>query len=152
MVNRIRDRKKGRNGFTLLELLIAVSLMAIGLLAVASMQAVAMRSNLVSNRLTVAASLAQQVAEDVLSYNPSDPRLTTGTQQYLFLTDPATNTTSQQIRIPGAGSYQANYVVTQNQGTTGNTQIVITVQFSYSGTAGSFTNLPFTYTAYKRAN
>lgn len=151
---KIMRKRTGKNGFTLLELLVAVSLLAIGLLAVVSMQTVALNANVVSNRLTVATALAQQVAEDMLSLNISDSKLINAvpmpldanTPNYPFI-NPST------IYIPGAGTYSRCYSTKPNStvtgGTvTGNTQIDITVSY-LSGTAWK----PIvTYTVYKRVN
>lgn len=153
MMKNVRTRK-GRSGFTLLELLIAVSLLAIGLLAVASMQSVAMNANTVSNRLTVATTLAQQVAEDMLSWAISDPKLNTAipmpvstTPNYTFI-NPSTGVASSQITIPGAGTYSARYSTAPNSTVNGNTQIVIMVSYL----SGSAWKDLVTYTVYKRVN
>jgi type IV pilus assembly protein PilV len=151
---KIMRRRTGRNGFTLLELLIAVSLIAVGMLAVVTMQTVAMNANMVSNRLTVATTLAQQVAEDILSWNIADPRLNSpgvvmpgsGSPNYTF-TNPSTGAlVGTQIYIPGAGTYSARYSTTPNTPIAGNTQIVIKVYLW-----GSTTDLA-TDTVYKRVN
>jgi len=158
---KIMHKRTGRNGFTLLELLIAVSLLAIGLLATASMQSVALNANMVSNRLTVATALAQEVAEDMLSWNITDPRLNppgifpmpaATAPNYTFI-DPSTGTASTLIKISGAGTYSARYSTYPNfpvNGTpvNGNTQIVIIVSY-LSGSAWKDLT---TYTAYKRVN
>ena len=151
---KIMRSRKGQKGFTLLELLMAVSLLSIGLLAVVSMQTVAMNANMVSNRLTVATTLAQQVAEDVLSLNISDPRLNSpgvtmpapASPNYPLL-NPST------VYIPGAGTYSACYSTLPNfpiNGTpvNGNTQIVIKVSYL----SGSAWKELVTHTVYKRVN
>jgi type IV pilus assembly protein PilV len=160
MMKTMRTRKS-RNGFTLLELLIAVSLLAIGLLAVVSMQSVAMNANMVSNRLTVATTLAQQVAEDMLSWNISDPRLNSpgipmpaaAAPNYIFINPSTGASMGTQIYIPGAGTYSARYSTTPNfpvNGTTvnGNTQIIMIVSYL----SGSGPKDLVTYTVYKRVN
>jgi len=50
---------KGREGFTLLEVLIAVTIFAIGILAVASMQLTSIQGNAFGNEMTTATFLAQ---------------------------------------------------------------------------------------------
>ena len=52
-------------GFTLLEILIAVAILAIGLLAVASMGTIVIKSNAASNRLSIAATLVQDKLEEI---------------------------------------------------------------------------------------
>jgi type IV pilus assembly protein PilV len=152
---KIMRKRTGKNGFTLLELLVAVSLLAIGLLAVVTMQTVAMNANMVSNRLTVATTLAQQVAEDMLSWNISDPRVTTetfmpasGSPNYNSFIDPSTGVASSQITISGAGTYSARYSITPNSTVNGNTLIDIRVDYS----SGSAWKELVAYTVYKRVN
>ena len=58
-------RDNNNNGFTLLEILIAIVLLCIGLLAMASLTVGIMGGNLFSNQLTVATTLAQDKMEDV---------------------------------------------------------------------------------------
>ena len=50
-------------GFSLIELLIALTLLAVGMMAVASMQTVAIGSNDIANKNSELAALAQQVME-----------------------------------------------------------------------------------------
>ncbi len=52
-------------GFTLLEILIAVAILAIGLLAVASMGTIVIKSNAASNRLSIASTLVQDKLEEI---------------------------------------------------------------------------------------
>ena len=63
-----------QQGFTLIEVLIAISILTIGLLAVAKMQVSAIQGNYFSNNTTTALSLAQQKMEDLLgrAYTDAD--------------------------------------------------------------------------------
>ena len=54
---------KSEHGFTLAEVLIALTIFAIGLLALASMQVTAMRGNTTSQRVTAATALAEGALE-----------------------------------------------------------------------------------------
>jgi type IV pilus assembly protein PilV len=60
-------------GFTLIEVIIAISLLAVGLLAVASMQISAITGNAQANRVTEATTAAQDKLEELmaLDYNNS---------------------------------------------------------------------------------
>jgi type IV pilus assembly protein PilV len=52
-------------GFTLIEVMMTLVILSIGLIALASMQISAMRGNSFSRRMTTAASVAEQVLEQV---------------------------------------------------------------------------------------
>lgn len=138
-----------RNGFTLLELLVAISIIAVGLLAAASMQGIAVNANSVSNKVSVGSSLAQQVAEDLLSSGSTGTILNTnGTYNYML--DPANG--SNQLTIRGSGMYRATYTtnnspVISGATVTGTTQV--TVNVLYIAPTGVETNVA-TFTTYKR--
>jgi prepilin-type N-terminal cleavage/methylation domain-containing protein len=72
------DQKKGRpigeRGFTLLEVIVAISILTFGLLAVATMQTTAIRGNYNANCITEATTAAQDRLELFLSqsYNTLD--------------------------------------------------------------------------------
>jgi type IV pilus modification protein PilV len=63
-------------GFTLIEVLIGLVILAVGILGVASMQIASVNGNIFSNNLTQAAILAQDKLEHLkyLSYSHSDLR------------------------------------------------------------------------------
>jgi prepilin-type N-terminal cleavage/methylation domain-containing protein len=65
-----------QSGFTLIEVLIAIAILSIGLLAVAKMQVSAIQGNYFSSNTTTALTLAGQKMEDLLGKNYStDPDL-----------------------------------------------------------------------------
>jgi prepilin-type N-terminal cleavage/methylation domain-containing protein len=59
-------------GFTILEVMIAISILAIGLLAVFSTQSRSMRANNNANRLTEGMTLAQDKMEELLALSYDD--------------------------------------------------------------------------------
>ena len=59
--------KTRQSGFTILEVMVAISILAIGLLAVFSGQNMAIRGNDRANRLTEAMTLAQDKVEELLA-------------------------------------------------------------------------------------
>jgi type IV pilus assembly protein PilV len=56
---------RGERGFTLLEILIGISIFAIGVLAVATMQVSAIRGNRLGNEVTQATFLAEEKLEEL---------------------------------------------------------------------------------------
>ena len=131
---------RNQQGFTLAELLVALTIFAIGLLAVAGMQVTAIRTNSRANTMTVAASMAQRVMEDILSRESIDPFLVTpgSNQTYDLDRDSAATTVS----VEGAGSYSATYSVTPDTPVANVTQITVTVNGG---------NRTVTLTGFKRA-
>jgi type IV pilus assembly protein PilV len=69
-----RDRPIGETGFTLLEVIVAISILTFGLLAVASMQLTAIRGNYNASNITEATTVAQDRLELLLlqPYNTLD--------------------------------------------------------------------------------
>lgn len=60
------------SGFTLIEVLIALSIFAVGLLALASMQVTSLRGNANSQMLTAATALAEGTIEELLARSADD--------------------------------------------------------------------------------
>jgi type IV pilus assembly protein PilV len=69
---------KRNEGFTLLEVMIALVILSVGLLGLAALQLVAVKSNAFSSEMTYATMLAQQHAEVLKSLPFSDGNLTSG--------------------------------------------------------------------------
>ena len=64
-----------KNGFTLIEVMIAMVVLAIGLLGAGAMQLSAIRGNANSSNLTEATNLAAAQVENILSWSTTDARL-----------------------------------------------------------------------------
>ncbi|ORJ59146.1 hypothetical protein B5V00_11250 [Geothermobacter hydrogeniphilus] len=128
-------------GFTLLEVLVALTIFAIGLLGVAGLQLRAISFNNGSNIRTTLGTTAQSVMEGVMALESDDPRLATnGTAQWDL--DP--NSAATTLTLPGGGAYSATWTVTVDTPITGISRITVNVQ----GPLGS----TMTLTSYKGYN
>jgi len=63
------------SGFTLLEVIIAMAILSIGLLAIGYMQITAIDSNATANRITEGTSLAQDKMEELITHRMTHPDL-----------------------------------------------------------------------------
>ncbi len=102
---------KKQDGFTLIEVLIAVTIFAVGLLAIAAMQTSAIRMNSTGNRLTELSTCGIDKLERLMSLPYTDPQLGAGTQ-----TDPVT-----------PDGYTVSWTVVPNIPTTNTSTITLTV-------------------------
>ena len=71
-------RQHSENGFTLIETMIAIGILSIGILAVASMQITAFQGNRAARRQTEAVCLAAQRLEALMALPYDDARLAGG--------------------------------------------------------------------------
>lgn len=63
------------SGFTLIEVLIAIMVLTIGILATYTMQVSSIQGNATANQLTTASTLALDEIEQILSWDSADARL-----------------------------------------------------------------------------
>jgi type IV pilus modification protein PilV len=63
------------NGFTLIEVVIAIVVLTIGILSTYSMQVSSIQGNATANQLTTASTLALDQIEQILSWDSADARL-----------------------------------------------------------------------------
>jgi prepilin-type N-terminal cleavage/methylation domain-containing protein len=64
--------KKSQSGFTLVELLVAVMILAVGLLGLAQLQVSAIKANSQSATTTAATAIAQRYIERITAMDPAD--------------------------------------------------------------------------------
>jgi type IV pilus assembly protein PilV len=94
------------NGFSLIELLIALTIFAVGILAVAAMQTVALRGGAQSTALTQAVrDIAQDKIEELLSLTNTDSNLTAG--------DHPSSSTYEEVAQNGV-TYKTRWTVTDS--------------------------------------
>ena len=113
---------KGQAGFSLVELLVAILILAVGLLGLAELQISTMKANAQSDSIMVANHLAQKIVEEIAAATGDDPRFTSaGTKTWIF-------GPNDFVDIAGAGVYNVTYTVTlDHAGVGGLSQIVINV-------------------------
>ncbi len=63
-------------GFTLVELLVALTIFAVGLLAIAGMSVTSLKGNSHAGTLTAATTLAEGILEEILARDSNDPLFT----------------------------------------------------------------------------
>ena len=98
--------KNSQSGFSLVELLVAIVILAIGLLGLAQLQITAIKTNSQSFTSTAASVLAQRVLEQVSSFPPEDS-LFNGPGNGTWSRPPITS----PVTLSGGGTYNITYVV-----------------------------------------
>ena len=120
--NAIRKSKKDE-GFTLIEVLIAITIFAVGLLAVASMQLSAIKVNSTAGQITTRITWAQDKLEELMALPYSDPWIED-------LGDPPSGTdtagNAHQATTPD-GYYTISWTVTNNTPVSSTKLITVTV-------------------------
>ena len=71
-----RKKRKNEDGFSLLEAMIAVVVLAVGLLAIGTMQVTAIQGNTSARVMSEGSGRAGEILESLLSLNYADPLLT----------------------------------------------------------------------------
>ena len=134
---------KNEKGFSLVELLIAIFLLTVGLLAVAGMQTTAINANSFANKLSTATALAQEVMEDLLSRDSTDAVFQTDSGgEILYDFDKIITGTQNSITVTGAGTFTATYSINADDSAINVATISVTV---------TTTGRTVTLTSYKRA-
>jgi len=98
---------RSTRGFTLIEVMIAMVILAVGLLALMAMQIVSIKANAFSSEMTYSTMLAQQQLETLENLPFSDPDLTGTTPP----ASPTLHTLPLPIMDGKGGSYTVNWYV-----------------------------------------
>lgn len=108
-------RLQDRDGFTLSEVLVAVTILMIGFMGVQSLGVGIVRGNLFSDRLTAATTLGQDKLEDIrkLGYSGISGATTTSTEAYNSIPNYPfyKRVTSIEVGIPSAGMKKVTVTV-----------------------------------------
>ncbi|WP_035056084.1 prepilin-type N-terminal cleavage/methylation domain-containing protein [Desulfuromonas sp. TF] len=138
---------KCEKGFTLAEMLVAITILAISLLAVAGMQITAIGTNSDSNTLTAATALTEGIMEEILAWDVDTPVLNSSSSGNLWDFFPETAGVQSTRTFGTAGTYSATYSVVANaNGVTNLTQITVVVTGIDSGNS----NRSITLVGFKR--
>lgn len=118
---------KSEAGFSLIEILVALTIFAVGLLATAGMQITALQSNASAHKMTTINAAASGIMEEILTWSPSDPRLVdVAGNPHAWDFDP-TATVNNTLTVSGGGNFTANYVVAANTPLSGVSTITLEV-------------------------
>ena len=79
------------SGFTLIEVSVAIVVLALALLAMAGMQAIALRGNSFANQISQGGSIAEDIVESLMVLDFNDPSFNDTTPVGLFTTYHDTN-------------------------------------------------------------
>ena len=109
-----------RQGFTLLEVLIALVILAIGVLGTAKMEITSVRGNFFSRYLTQGSIVAQDRLEYLDNSPYSSPQLAAGSYSDTTTTISGIVFTGQYTVVANAGYKIINYTVTWNDGSNRN--------------------------------
>lgn len=145
-----RASSRNQRGFSLIEVMVAIMLMTFGLLAFASMQGVAINHNVIGNRISASATVAQMVTDDLLSV-PIVRTPVNNTWYTKFMTantypydrfppfDGQSNVTPVNFYdVPGAGRFTAEYSVVAPAAGTSIAQVQVTVSLNGTPVPGLY--------------
>ncbi|WP_321530149.1 prepilin-type N-terminal cleavage/methylation domain-containing protein [uncultured Desulfuromonas sp.] len=134
MPERIRQ-----DGFSLIEMLIALMILAIGILAVVTMQVTSMRNNALSFSRTEAATASQGIIENLMSRTFNDSLLQdTNGDGNAGLMDIGANADFSLSTTTNNITHQFYWNISKNDPVPNSLTIGLTVQWSFSGTQRSF--------------
>ncbi|MDX9708472.1 MAG: type IV pilus modification protein PilV [Trichloromonas sp.] len=108
----MKRENSGQAGFSLIELLVAIVILAIGLLGLAELQVTAIRANSQSETMLAAATIAQGVIEEIAAMSRNDPMFSDNTAGEKWERSDSPYFTP--VTVEGGGSYDITYDVETN--------------------------------------
>lgn len=109
-------RMQETKGFTLIEVLIAVLLLGIGLISMASLAATVINGNASSSRLTTATTLAEDKLEEIQRRGYANAENSAGTESSVSGYTSFSRTTTVTAGSPGTGMKTATVTVSWDSG------------------------------------
>ena len=125
-----------QKGFTLLELLIYLVILAIGLLGLAGLHIAAIKGNVSGFKISTASAFAQQRIEELKALDPSSAALTAGVH-------PDNCPNPDDCTIQGI-LYNRSYTIQDNTPVTGTSTILFTISWVEPGTGTARSSRLFT--------
>lgn len=116
--------KTDQKGFTLLELLVAISILTIGLLGLASMMSSGIGSDRFAHTVAVEGSVGSLVVEEITSRNGDDPIFASAVTGATYDLDPGSAATTRAVN---GRTYSATYSVTPNSPVTGVASVSVSI-------------------------
>ncbi len=114
----------GERGFSLVELLIALFILAVGLLATATILTTGMSSNRMAQSITVETTVAYSVLDEIMSRSPEDTLFDSDQTDVTYDLDPDTTATTRTVQ---GISYSAIIDIDANNPVVGVARIDVTV-------------------------
>ncbi|GMR04795.1 MAG: hypothetical protein BMS9Abin23_0703 [Thermodesulfobacteriota bacterium] len=111
-------------GYTLIELVIAIAILAVGLISTATLVSTGIGSNRFAYRLTVESSLAYSVLDEFLAKDTSDTLFDTNATNAVYDLDTGSTATTRTVQ---GVTYSAIYSIVTNTPITGAVTISVTV-------------------------
>lgn len=112
------------NGFSIIELLIAISILVIGLIGTATMLSTNIGSNRFSQMITVEATIAGSVNEELLAKAGNDPLFAATVANVAYDLDQSSGATTLTVQ---GRTYSATYSITTANPVAGVARVVTTV-------------------------
>lgn len=116
--------KGNEKGFTLLELLVAMSVLSIGILGVATMMATGIGTGRFAHVVAVESSIASSVLEEMTARDGSDTVFSTNVTGAIYDLDTSTVDTGRMVQ---GRRYTATYSITTNNPVVGAARIDVVV-------------------------
>lgn len=113
-----------QKGFTLLELLVAMSILSIGLLGLATMLSTGIGTDRFAHMISVEGSIGSLVVEEITSRSGADPIFLSAVDGGVYDLDPSTAATT---KVVNNRTYSATYTVAPDTPVAGISRVVVTI-------------------------